>query len=217
MDKMNIITQTNFLGWFIAACVVGYLLGSLPFGLILTKLAGLGDIRKIGSGNIGTTNVLRTGNRKIAAATLIADMLKGTIAVVIFLFLLPGDEGEILGLVAALCAFLGHLFPLWLHFKGGKGVATYLGILLALAPWSALAFVTVWLAIAVISRYSSLSALIGVVVVAFSALLMMDGIVAMTLAFMSLIIIIKHHANIKRLLTGTESKITLSRGSGKEF
>jgi len=196
------------LYWLVGAVVAGYLLGSLPFGLIFTRMAGLGDVRQIGSGNIGATNVLRTGNRKIAVATLIADTMKGTVAAAIFLML---REGETLSAVAAFFAFLGHLFPLWLHFKGGKGVATYLGTLLALAPWAALAFITLWLACATLSRYSSLSALIGAVVVGLSTLLMVGGVSGATIALMSVIIIGKHHANIKRLIAGTESKINLSR------
>jgi len=196
------------LYWLVGAVVAGYLLGSLPFGLIFTRMAGLGDVRQIGSGNIGATNVLRTGNRKIAVATLIADTMKGTVAAAIFLML---REGETLSAVAAFFAFLGHLFPLWLHFKGGKGVATYLGTLLVLAPWAALAFITLWLACATLSRYSSLSALIGAVVVGLSTLLMVGGVSGATIALMSVIIIGKHHANIKRLIAGTESKINLSR------
>jgi len=199
------------LYWLVGAIVAGYLLGSLPFGLIFTRLAGLGDVRQIGSGNIGATNVLRTGNKKIAAATLLADMLKGTVAVAIFLFLLPGEDGEFLASIAGLFAFLGHVFPLWLHFKGGKGVATYLGILLALAPWSALAFVSVWLACAVISRYSSLSALVSVFVVWTTGIWLVGGAFGYSISLMSLIIFVKHYANIKRLIAGTESKINLSR------
>jgi len=199
------------LYWLVGAIVTGYLLGSLPFGLILTKLAGLGDVRQIGSGNIGATNVLRTGNRKIAAATLLADMLKGTIASAIFLFLRPEGDGEIFASLAGCFAFLGHVFPLWLHFKGGKGVATYLGVLFALAPWGAGAFVSVWLACAVISRYSSLSALIASLVVWLTGIWLVGGIFSYTISFMSLIIFVKHHANIKRLMAGTESRIKLSR------
>jgi len=197
------------LEWFLAAASVGYLLGSLPFGLIFTRIAGLGDVRQMGSGNIGATNVLRTGNKKIAAATLLADMLKGTIAVMIFSQ--TSIESETLPSIAAASAFLGHLFPLWLRFKGGKGVATYLGILLALTPWAALAFATVWLACAIISRYSSLSAILAVLVVGNASLGLDNGVQSFAIVAMSLIILIKHIDNIKRLIKGTESKINLSR------
>jgi len=222
---------------------IGYLLGSLPFGLIFTKLAGLerfpksgnrfsdkkrrsktqdlerfaepseaktalGDVRKIGSGNIGATNVLRTGNRKIAAATLLADMLKGTVAVELFLLWFPDLNDT---LFMATIAVLGHMFPIWLCFKGGKGVATYLGVLLAILPLLALIFVAVWLACAVMSRYSSLSALIAVLVVGAAGFILIETSIAIPLALMSIIIIIKHRTNIKRLIAGTESKINLSR------
>jgi len=211
MDKMSIMVSGNFLGWFIGAAVVGYLLGSLPFGLIFTRLAGLGDVRKIGSGNIGATNVLRTGSKKIAAVTLLADMLKGTLAVTIFLFLAPHTDGKMLASIAALCALLGHIFPLWLHFKGGKGVATYLGTLIILAPWGALAFVSIWLACAIISRYSSLSALIAVFVVWGTSFWLVGEAYFYAISLMSLLIFIKHYANIKRLIAGTETKISFSR------
>src|SRR5215468_7653983 len=139
------------------AFIIGYLLGSIPFGLILTKLAGTQDLRSIGSGNIGATNVLRTGNKGLAAATLIGDMLKGTVAVII--------AGSLWGpnaaMIAGLGAFLGHVFPVWLKFKGGKGVATYIGVLLGLAWPAALAFGVIWLAVAALTRYSSLAALVA--------------------------------------------------------
>ena len=135
------------------ALAFGYLLGSIPFGLILTRMAGLGDVRSIGSGNIGATNVLRTGNKKIAAATLAADMLKGTVAV-----LIGWRFGLEAALAAALGAFLGHCFPVWLKFKGGKGVATYVGVLIGLFWQAALVFAGVWLAMAFVFRYSSLAA-----------------------------------------------------------
>src|SRR5580692_5540399 len=141
-----------------AAFVFGYLCGSIPFGVVLTRLAGAPDIRTIGSGNIGATNVLRTGNKALAAATLAGDMLKGTAAVAITLALL----GHHAALYAALGAFLGHLFPVWLRFRGGKGVATYIGLLLGFGVWLALlAFCLIWLAIAAATRYSSLAALLA--------------------------------------------------------
>jgi glycerol-3-phosphate acyltransferase PlsY len=144
----------------IAALIFGYLLGSIPFGLLLTRAAGLGDVRSIGSGNIGATNVLRTGNKKLAAATLLLDALKGTAAVLLANWYAPD-----LGLWAGFGAFLGHLFPVWLGFRGGKGVATYLGVLIALAWQVALIFAAVWLLVAIVFRYSSLAALCAAIAV----------------------------------------------------
>nr|WP_210270352.1 glycerol-3-phosphate 1-O-acyltransferase PlsY [Ensifer oleiphilus] len=180
----------------------GYLLGSIPFGLILTRMAGLGDVRKIGSGNIGATNVLRTGNKKLAAATLLLDALKGTAAAAIAS--LWGVEA---GIAAGLAAFLGHLYPVWLGFKGGKGVATYIGVLLGLVPWVVLVFAAIWLAMAKISRYSSLSALVATAVIPVVLYLTGHEKVALLFAVMTLITWVKHRANIKRLLAGTESRI----------
>ncbi len=154
----------SLLPAYAAAFAFGYLCGSIPFGLILTRLAGTTDIRSIGSGNIGATNVLRTGRRGLAAATLLGDMLKGTLAVLLIYWYF-GPEfryfARDLAVPAALGAFLGHLFPVWLGFKGGKGVATYIGILLALAWPAAIAFCLIWLAVAAITRYSSLAALVA--------------------------------------------------------
>lgn len=180
----------------------GYLLGSIPFGLILTRMAGLGDVRKIGSGNIGATNVLRTGNKKLAAATLLLDALKGTAAAAIAS--LWGVEA---GIAAGLAAFLGHLYPVWLGFKGGKGVATYIGVLLGLVPWMVLVFAAIWLAMAKISRYSSLSALVATAIIPVVLYLTGHEKVALLFAVMTLITWVKHRANIKRLLAGTESRI----------
>src|SRR3984885_7507478 len=143
--------------WLPLAFVLGYLLGSIPFGLVLTRLAGTQDLRSIGSGNIGATNVLRTGRKGLAAATLISDMLKGTIAVIIAGTL----GGPNAAMVAALGGFLGHLFPVWLKFKGGKGVAVYIGVLIGLFWPAAVVFCVLWLATATTSRYSSLSALVA--------------------------------------------------------
>ena len=193
----------------LAALLFGYLLGSIPFGLILTRAAGLGDVRKIGSGNIGATNVLRTGNKGLAAATLLLDALKGTAAV-----LIASIYGIELGLVAGLGAFLGHLFPVWLLFKGGKGVATYIGVLLGIAflpllsAWvPVLVFAGVWIATAVILRYSSLAALLAAVITPIATWYVGLGDIAAGLAFMSLLLVIKHWANISRLMSGQESKI----------
>ncbi|MGX8014057.1 glycerol-3-phosphate 1-O-acyltransferase PlsY [Mesorhizobium sp. ORM8.1] len=184
------------------ALIFGYLLGSIPFGLLITRAAGLGDVRKIGSGNIGATNVLRTGNKGLAAATLLLDALKGTAAALIAGHFLPG-----FGLLAGFGAFLGHLFPVWLSFKGGKGVATYLGVLIGLAWQGALVFAIVWLATAFLFRYSSLAALIAAVVVPIALYFIATPQVAGLFAVMSLIVIVKHRANISRLLAGTEGKI----------
>ncbi|YBV97244.1 glycerol-3-phosphate 1-O-acyltransferase PlsY [Phyllobacteriaceae bacterium JZ32] len=185
-----------------AALVFGYLLGSIPFGLILTRLAGLGDVRSIGSGNIGATNVLRTGNKKLAAATLLLDALKGTAAV-----LLAWRWGPEFALAAGFGAFLGHLYPVWIGFKGGKGVATYLGVLIGFAWQGALVFAAVWLAVAFVTRYSSLSALIAAVAVPVALYFLGLRDVALLFAIMSVIVFIKHRANIARLLNGTEGKI----------
>jgi glycerol-3-phosphate acyltransferase PlsY len=187
----------------VAALVLGYLLGSIPFGLILTRFAGLGDIRSIGSGNIGATNVLRTGNKKLAAATLIGDALKGTVAVLLAGHLW-GPEAAIL---AGLGAFLGHIFSVWLRFKGGKGVATYLGVLIGLAWPMALLFAVVWIAVAYIARYSSLAALIASVLVPIVLLATGDFPKGALFAVLAVILILKHSTNIRRLLGGTESRI----------
>jgi len=187
----------------LGSLLFGYLCGSIPFGLILTRMAGLGDVRKIGSGNIGATNVLRTGNKKLAAATLLADALKGTVAVVAARQLI-GMEAA---LIAGLGAFLGHLYPVWLKFKGGKGVATYLGVLLGLAPVIVLVFAAVWLGMAKLFRYSSLAALTAALVVPVALYMYGQPEVASLFVVMSVITILKHHENIRRLIAGTESRI----------
>ncbi|KQS74117.1 glycerol-3-phosphate acyltransferase [Rhizobium sp. Leaf384] len=181
----------------------GYLLGSIPFGLILTRAAGLGDVRKIGSGNIGATNVLRTGNKKLAAATLLLDALKGTLAAAVGAYLLGPDAG----IAAGFGAFLGHLFPVWLGFKGGKGIATYIGVLLGLAPVVVLVFAACWLIVAKVTRYSSLSALVATVVVPIVLLVAGYGRIGLLFVALSLITWLKHRANIERLIAGTESRI----------
>jgi acyl phosphate:glycerol-3-phosphate acyltransferase len=184
--------------------IFGYLCGSIPFGILLTRVAGAPNLRSVGSGNIGATNVLRTGRKGLAAATLGGDMLKGTVAVVA-IGLLGGREPA---LYAALGAFLGHLFPVWLGFKGGKGVATYIGLLLGLALWLALAaFCVIWLAIAALTRYSSLAALIASA--ATPIVLWWSGHAPEAKLFFLLTVLIwfMHRANIARLISGTESKI----------
>lgn len=186
----------------IPALVFGYLLGSIPFGLLLTRAAGLGDVRKIGSGNIGATNVLRTGNKGLAAATLLLDALKGTAAV-----LIAGHFAPDLAIWAGLGAFLGHLFPVWLGFKGGKGVATYLGVLIGLAWQVALIFAVAWLVMAFLFRYSSLAALTAAVIVPIGLYVLSTPQNAALFVVMSIIVFIKHRENISRLLAGTEGKI----------
>ena len=190
------------LAMTVAAAIFGYLLGSIPFGLILTRMAGLGDIRSIGSGNIGATNVLRTGNKKLAAATLLLDALKGAAAAAI-----ASRWGIEAGIAAGFAAFLGHLYPVWLGFKGGKGIATYIGVLLGLAPVIVLVFAAVWLAMAKITRYSSLSALVATLVVPVVLLAAGYGKIGLIFVVMSIITWIKHRANIQRLLAGTEGRI----------
>ena len=183
--------------------VVGYLLGSIPFGLILTKALGLGNLREIGSGNIGATNVLRTGSKGAAAATLLLDGVKGAVAVL----LAREFAGESAAQLAALAAFLGHCFPVWLGFKGGKGVATFLGLMLALAwPVGLLACAT-WLATAVISRISSLSALVAASWSTLWCLLIGQGQVFALTLILALIIIWRHRENLARLKAGTEPRI----------
>ncbi|WP_027142583.1 glycerol-3-phosphate 1-O-acyltransferase PlsY [Mesorhizobium sp. WSM3626] len=186
----------------ILALVFGYLLGSIPFGLLLTRAAGLGDVRKIGSGNIGATNVLRTGNKGLAAATLLLDALKGTAAV-----LIAGHFAPETAVWAGLGAFLGHLFPAWLGFKGGKGVATYLGVLVGLAWQVAVIFAIVWLVMAFLFRFSSLAALAAAVVVPVALYFMSTPRIAVLFVVMSIIVFIKHRENISRLIAGTEGKI----------
>ncbi|MCO4316698.1 glycerol-3-phosphate 1-O-acyltransferase PlsY [Phyllobacterium sp. 21LDTY02-6] len=184
------------------ALLFGYLLGSIPFGLILTRIAGLGDVRSIGSGNIGATNVLRTGNKKLAAATLLLDMFKGTAAV-----LIAGHWGGDYALLAGLGAFLGHIFPIWLKFKGGKGVATYLGVLLGLYWPVALIFAAAWLLVAFVTRYSSLAALVASVVVPVALYLIDQKSISLLFFILTIIVFMKHRANIRRLVSGTEGKI----------
>jgi glycerol-3-phosphate acyltransferase PlsY len=191
---------------FYAGALLAYLLGSIPFGLVLTKLAGYGDIRRIGSGNIGATNVLRTGNKPLAVATLLLDAGKGAIAVVI-----AREFGPDMAAIAAVGSFLGHLFPVWLRFKGGKGVATSAGILLALAwPVGAIAL-AVWLAMAMAFRYSSLAALAAAAAAPLLAWWLADPQRTQVILVLAALIFVKHHQNIRRLLRGEESRIRLSK------
>lgn len=193
---------------YLAPAVAGYLLGSIPFGLLLTRLAGLGDIRSIGSGNIGATNVLRTGNKGLAALTLLLDALKGTAAVLLG-YRIGAHFGLAIdgALLAGLAAFLGHIFPVWLGFKGGKGVATYIGVVGGLLWPGALIFCGVWLLTAFTTRYSSLSALAASVATPVALLAVGHVPEALLTLVMSLLLIWKHSANISRLLKGEEPKI----------
>lgn len=189
--------------YLLAALVGGYLLGSIPFGLILTRLAGHGDIRKVGSGNIGTTNVLRAGGKGLAALTLLLDAGKGAAAV-----LLAGIWGPDMQLAAALGAVLGHMLPVWLAFRGGKGVATTLGVLLALAWPIGVAACATWLAVALVLRYSSASALLAVAAAPLYAWLFRRDLQLVELCvILAILVWIRHHANIRRLIAGKEPKI----------
>jgi len=189
--------------WLPVALVLGYLLGSVPFGVILTKLAGTQDLRSIGSGSIGATNVLRTGNKWLAAGTLLGDMLKGTAAVLIARYF----WGPNAAMAAALGAFLGHLFPVWLKFKGGKGVATYIGVLFGLFWHAAAMFGVIWLATAFTTRYSSLSALVASFVTPITLWWFGHHNLASLFAVLTLLLFYAHRENIKRLQAGTEGRI----------
>lgn len=194
----------------ILAAMGGYLLGSVPFGLVITRALGLGDLRAIGSGNIGATNVLRTGHKGAALATLLLDSGKGAIAVLLARWL-GGDQAA---LIAGGAAFLGHLFPVWLGFRGGKGVATFLGTTLALFWPVGLIACGLWLGTAALTRISSLSALVAAIGAPVFALIFdMRGLAAVT-AFMAALILIRHRANIQRLLAGTEPRIGAKKGQG---
>ena len=191
---------TALTWWYLLAAAAGYLLGSIPFGLVLTRTAGLGDIRRLGSGNIGATNVLRTGSKALAAATVLLDGGKGAVAV---LALAPWDAG----LVAGFAAVIGHNFPVWLRFRGGKGVATTLGVLLAVAwPVGLLACLT-WLVVAAVFRYSSLAALVAIMATPFTMQWLADGPRIGLAAALTVLAIVRHQANIRRLLKGQELKI----------
>jgi glycerol-3-phosphate acyltransferase PlsY len=194
---------------FLVGAALAYFLGSIPFGLVLTKLAGYGDIRSIGSGNIGATNVLRTGNKALAVLTLLLDASKGAAAV-----LIADQFGPDMAAIAAACAFLGHLFPVWLGFKGGKGVATSGGILLAYAWPVGLAAIGTWLVIAALTRYSSLAALVTAVLSPLYAwLLTREFQPTEVVTLLGVIVILRHHTNIRRLIRGEEGKIDLGNRS----
>jgi glycerol-3-phosphate acyltransferase PlsY len=189
--------------FLVVAFLLGYLFGSIPFGLVLTKLAGTEDLRSIGSGSIGATNVLRTGNKGLAVATLLGDALKGTVAVVIAGYY----GGPNAAMLAAFGAFLGHLYPVWLKFKGGKGVATYIGVLIGLFWPAAVMFCVMWLATAFTTRYSSLSALIAAFVTPLFLWWFGHAALASLLVIMTMLMFYAHRENIKRLQAGNENKI----------
>ncbi len=191
----------------VLAAVLGYLNGSIPFGLLFTRAAGLGDVRSIGSGNIGATNVLRTGNKKVAALTLLFDALKGFVPVIIAQHWL----GPTPAVVAGLAAIAGHLFPVWLGFKGGKGVATNIGVLFALYWPLGLAFLAVWLGLAFLIRISSLSALVAAAASPLWAWLLGRADLVVPVALVAAVIFLTHRANIARLMAGTEPKISLGK------
>src|SRR3989442_9189376 len=206
----------SLLPAYAAALAFGYLCGSIPFGLILTRLAGTTDIRAIGSGNIGATNVLRTGRKGLAAATLIADALKGTLAVLIVYYYYGSEYryfAHELALPAAAGAFLGHLFPVWLGFKGGKGVATYIGLLLALAWPVAIAFCLIWLAVAALTRYSSLAPPFPTAATPSPPGPLGDQPETVLFALLTVLLWIMHRAQIARLVNGSEGKIGASSGA----
>jgi acyl phosphate:glycerol-3-phosphate acyltransferase len=201
---MDVLFNTHTL----IAIAVGYLLGSIPFGYLLTRAAGLGDVRSVGSGNIGATNVLRTGHKGLAALTLLLDALKGTAAVLIGHWIgAAGGVAILASLLAGLAAFLGHVFPVWLGFRGGKGVATYIGVLLGVDWRAALAFCGIWLLVALLTRYSSLSALIAALITPIGLFAFADHATALLAAVLSALLIYKHRTNIRRLAAGEEPRI----------
>jgi len=191
------------IGTYLLALVIGYLLGSIPFGLLLTRFAGTQDLRSIGSGSIGATNVLRTGHKGLAAATLLCDALKGTAAVLIANYYGGFDAA----MLAGFAAFLGHLFPVWLSFKGGKGVAVYIGVLIGMFPPAALVFCVLWLATAATTRYSSVSAFVASFVTPIFLWWFGHPALASLFAALTLLLFYAHRENIKRLQAGTEGRI----------
>ena len=188
------------------AIAIGYLLGSIPFGLVLTRLCGYGDVRRIGSGSIGATNVLRTGSKGLAALTLVFDVAKGTVAA-----LIGARWGFDAMLAASGAVLIGHMFPVWLGFRGGKGVATALGVVIAIAWPVAVLALAIWLGVAILTRYSSLAALIATSAAAIYAGFTVDSVRAALIAAITVLIILRHHENIRRLIAGTESRISLKK------
>ena len=201
---MNLLTNLSLI-------IIFYIIGSLPFALIFTKLFGFGDIRNIGSGNVGATNVLRTGNKYLAFVVLCLDIFKGFLPFLILQIYFQ-DFSLLNKILVCHFAILGHIFPMWLKFKGGKGVATYIGFLIGLNPYIALSFLLVWLATAFVSKYSSLSSLTGILVApAYFIFINYNFYTLIFFVYLTLIIYLKHTENIKRLINKTESKIKLSK------
>ncbi len=204
----EILTTPSYVVPLIASLLAGYLLGSIPFGLLFTKLAGLGDIRKVGSGNIGATNVLRTGRKGLAAATLIADILKGALPAALAYSWYGPDPAMFTGAGAV----LGHCYPLWLKFRGGRGVATAAGVMAALSPVVLVAAAVVFLVTVGLSRYVSLGSMTAAVTAPLFALVLAgNGLLALLYAFLALIVVLRHVPNIRRLLAGTENRLDLGR------
>jgi glycerol-3-phosphate acyltransferase PlsY len=208
------IDWTTAWPWGLAALIVGYLLGSIPFGLIFTRMAGLGDIRDIGSGNIGATNALRTGNKAVAGATFLCDAGKGIAAVLLARAFGPEGIAPTLALLAAAAAFLGHLFPVWLGFKGGKGFSTFIGVHLALYWPAALLLCATWLVVALLFRYSSLSTLVGATLTPVYLYFLGQSSILPLSIFLVIMIFVAHRGNIGRLLSGTESRIGSKTSEG---
>ena len=195
----------------ISLIIIFYLIGSLPFALILTKLSGFGDIRNIGSGNVGATNVLRTGNKYLAFIVLSLDIIKGFIPLIILQVYFE-DLSLLNKIIVGHFAIIGHIFPIWLKFKGGKGVATYIGFLFSINPYIGLLFLILWMAVALTTKYSSLGSLIAILVAPiYFIFINFDLFIGIFFIYLSLIIYLKHSENIKRLLNKTESKIKLSK------
>ncbi|MDP1027207.1 glycerol-3-phosphate 1-O-acyltransferase PlsY [Sphingomonas sp. KR1UV-12] len=207
MERKGDVLHTEIL-WVAPtlAIVIGYVLGSIPFGIILTRLGGAGDLRQIGSGNIGATNVLRTGRKGLAAATLLLDLLKGSAAVLLVQALFPGE-----GVLAAVGAFIGHCYPVWLRFRGGKGVATLMGVVLALHWPSGLVYAAVWLGLLAVLRISAVAGMAAAVSAPVSAALFGRFDLVLVLLAFALIVVWKHGDNIERLLAGTEPRVGRSR------
>jgi len=207
-DDWGAIVQTEIL-WTApaAALALGYLLGSIPFGILLTRIFGAGDLRTIGSGSIGATNVLRTGRKGLAAATLLLDLAKGAAAVWLVAWLLPGNEA-----LAAAAAFIGHCYPVWLKFNGGKGVATLMGVVLALYWPLGLVYAVIWLGLLAALRLSSVAGMVAAIGAPVSAALFGRFDYVMLLLALAMIVVWKHRANIERLLAGTEPRVGRSRG-----
>ena len=205
-DKRRQADMACAMDWLLAL-LLGYALGSVPFGLLLTRLTGAGDLRAIGSGNIGATNVLRTGRKGLAAATLLLDMAKGLLAVLLAAYWLQDGQSAVVPSLAALGALLGHCFPLWLRFKGGKGVATMMGVSLGLAWPVGLAYAAVWVGMLALTRFSSLAGISAAVVAPLAALATGRGVFAPVLSGLAAIVLFLHRANIARLRAGTEPRV----------